>query len=280
MEYDYRGARDWIFGIQREGGRVTAYLPTGANIRERALLLALVEFAPNIEPSLAALAQMLGLGTPEVPDEKAVRRLLQSCEAKGFVRVEHRRGQRSRYTLAFDPGQGAPPGQPAREGTTPPHPGHHALPTQGTVPPKADNKADNKAEKNLEPLRLEVLEAKKDDHANAHKRVIDHYFAIFKTTRGRDPIFGGREANDVKRLLAKLKGDADEACRRISIAFNGWRAKTVTISDIANKPDAFDTEEQRGGVRKLEVQRGTAGNVQPEQYGQDGARAYGIGGGE
>lgn len=128
MAYDYRAARDLVFGIRREGDKVIGYTRTPASIKERALLLALVEFAPNIEPSTASLATMLGTS------EREVRRLLRSAEAKGLLRVELRTGHRSRYVLTCDPGHSVPP----QEGQNDAEPRTPCPPTPDRVSPKAD----------------------------------------------------------------------------------------------------------------------------------------------
>lgn len=92
--FDYRAARDRIFGIVRdEYGKVTGYLAGLAKPTERALLLALIEFAPNMEPSIAALAQMLGL------TERQAQRLVKACQAKGLLQVLPRSGRRNRYQI-------------------------------------------------------------------------------------------------------------------------------------------------------------------------------------
>jgi hypothetical protein len=269
VDYDYRGARDWIYGLVRgEDGRVID-VPTCATIRERALLLALVEFAPNIEPSTLRLAHMLGLGTFEKPDEKAVRRLLQSCQAKGLLRVEHRTGRRSVYTLTLNPGHSAPPLSNEPRAQCPPTPGDMPSPPRAPRPPKQTSKADKKADKDLEPLRLEAPAAPsvrkskpakppkaEPERSSAHRQVVAHYFDAFKGKHARSPIFGSREGNDVATLLQKLQGDAPEACRRISNAFAGFRSATVTISDIASKPDAFaSADAPRFGPRRPPVQQ-------------------------
>jgi hypothetical protein len=254
--FSYRRARDWVYGIVRKGGRVTGYAPTGANIREKALLLALVEFAPNIEPSTEALARMLELGTPESPDEKAVRRLLQSCEAKGLLRIEHRKGRRSIYSLSFDPGHSAP-----RQADDEPR--AQCPPTPGEVPPqpraprplKQTSKADNKADKDLEPLRLELVAGRDEPkpkgtkplaQPSEHKRVTEHYFAEFRRQRGVDPVFRGAEGKAVQRLVEAL--GAARACEAITTAFKSFRAGNVTILQIAKDPLGFEPLHGRAPV--------------------------------
>jgi hypothetical protein len=154
--YDYRRARDWVFGLRREGDRVIGPFETTTTARERLLLLALIEFAPNIAPALGTLAAMTKT------DVRTVRRLLRSCELKGLLRVELRPGANSRYVLTLDPGLTVTPG------TAPSHPGHSAPPdctpplalcppSPGTAPglpraqrpPKQTTEAVNKADNGI-----------------------------------------------------------------------------------------------------------------------------------
>jgi hypothetical protein len=141
VAYDFRAARDWIFGVVREGDRIVTMVETGASITERALMLALVEFAPNIEPSTGRLASMLGT------EERSIRRMLRSCEAKGFMLCERRDGKRSRYRLAFHPGRSVPPDVASPRTESPNTP--DALPGAPRTerPPKQLSKADKKAGK-------------------------------------------------------------------------------------------------------------------------------------
>lgn len=142
--YDYRRARDWVFGLQREGDRVViAEVGTRATISERVLLIALIEFAPNIEPSTALLAHMVGT------DERSIRRLLRSCESKGLLQVEHRPGARSRYTLTCDPGLKVPPGAQPPRTQGPGTPDSESSPPRTQGPPKQTSKADKKADKSI-----------------------------------------------------------------------------------------------------------------------------------
>lgn len=99
--FDYRAARDRVYGlIRNRSGRVVGYREPATTIAERALLLALIEFAPNMEPSKAALCRMLPA------DARRVKRLIASCQEKGLLEVHYRTGGRSRYVLLdlpFDP---------------------------------------------------------------------------------------------------------------------------------------------------------------------------------
>lgn len=116
------------------------YVHTLASIKERALLLALVEFAPNIEPSTASLAIMLGTS------EREVRRLLRSSESKGVLSVELRTGRRSRYTLA-DPGHRVPPDNTSPRTPCPPTSDTLSSPPRTPCPPKQTSKAGKEADK-------------------------------------------------------------------------------------------------------------------------------------
>lgn len=142
MTYDYRRARDWIFGLVREGEKVIAYADTNASIKERALLLALVEFAPSIEPSTSALASMLGTS------EREVRRLLRSAQAKSLLGVQHRPGHRSRYVIT-DPGHNVPPADMSPRTQCPPTPADMSSPPRTYCPPKQTTKADKEADNTL-----------------------------------------------------------------------------------------------------------------------------------
>jgi len=119
-----------------------------------------------------------------------------------------------------------------------------------------------------EPLRLEIStpvtkskrRTKNSDPSSsttesAHREVVEAYFQAFKAQHGREPTFDGADGTAVKRLLAKLKGDGTEACRRVRNAFTTFRARSVTIRDIASKPDAFASPEVPKGV---DVQRSPA----------------------
>lgn len=46
--------------------------------------------------------------------------------------------------------------------------------------------------------------------------------------------FGG-----LRRLLKKLNGDADRACKAIVDGFASWRGDTLSIAAIAKDPSAF-----------------------------------------
>jgi hypothetical protein len=259
VSYDYRTARDLIFGIVRHEGsdRIKEITPTRATASERALLLALVEFAPNIEPSIATLAKMTAM------DARSIRRLIGACKSKGLLELRPGLGQlaTNRYTL-LDPGHTAPPDirSPDKFDT---YPGQIRHLPRTVCPPKQTKKQT----KDHEPFRLvgsaptyaapgKATKPKRGATAgtpSADQQVIDCYFEAFKAQHGREPTFDGADGTAVKRLLAKLKGDGAEACRRVRNAFTTFRAGSVTIRDIASKPDAFASAEIPKGVG---VQRG------------------------
>lgn len=78
--FDYRGARDAVFGSGLPGAL-------------KLLLLALVEYMPHCSPSVAALARDCGV------ERKTVLRALQRLERASVLAVERRSGARSVYAL-------------------------------------------------------------------------------------------------------------------------------------------------------------------------------------
>jgi hypothetical protein len=235
--YDYRGARDRIFGIVRDSeGRVTGFVKSPATMSERVLLLALIEFAPNIEPSTSSLAAMCGT------DERSVRRLLRSCEAKGLLSVEHRTGLRSRYTLACDPGFTVPPDAESPLTSGPPAPGAESSPPRTLSPPKQTTKADKKADKEIarsaarSPAQLKLV-PEEPKQSSDFTKLRDLYFARFESVRGMKPPFDARDGKSVKDLLTKCS--VDQAVQAIEGAFRGFRRDGVTIRAIASDPAAF-----------------------------------------
>ena len=151
MFYDYRAARDHIFGVVRSGDKIERIDPNGLTMVERMLLVVLVEFAPHIEPSIASLVKMTGMC------ERTVRGTLRSLEKKGAIKTTSRHGGRSHYELTVstsDPGKSCPPprqqvppcGNVTQGQELPPAPAADAgLPRQ-QMPPKQTNKADKKAD--------------------------------------------------------------------------------------------------------------------------------------
>jgi hypothetical protein len=173
VAYDYRQARDRIFGVTRENGKVIAFEAGATTPAERLLLLALVEFAPNIEPSTVLLARMMNV------DERQVRRLLRSLEQKGRLLVEQRAGQRSRYHLTDadpghhvppNPGHGVPPDEPSPRTPCPPTPDTTSGGPRTPRPPKQTSKADKKADNDLEPFRLHSSEPPKKKAPKADRK--------------------------------------------------------------------------------------------------------------
>lgn len=267
MTFDYRSARDHIFGIVRYEGsdKIKEVIRTSTSASERMLLLALVEFAPNIEPAIATIAKMMGM------DARSVTRLVNSCREKGLLAVELRPGlgrdATNRYSLLY-------PRHTVTPDTVSPLTKTAVTPDKNDTYPRhtvtqSRQEADNEADKIPEPDRLEGTapvssvsskskkaksskpkKAKFEPAPGAHKQVADFYFAEFERSRGCKPVFGGAEGRAVGGLLEKLdgRGGADEACKRVRNAFASFRGASVTILAIAKDPDAF---------AKLEVPRGT-----------------------
>jgi hypothetical protein len=108
----------------------------------------------------------------------------------------------------------------------------------------------------------------------AHRQVVESYFEAFRAQHGRDPIFAGAEGKAVLRLLEKLKGDAPEACRRIGVAFRNYRQATVTIFDIAKRPDSFTSDDPpRRGAAAVQL-----GDLPPELEAAARARGEALAG--
>jgi hypothetical protein len=237
VTYDYRGARDRIFGIVRdEEGKVKELVQTALTMSERVLLLALVEFAPNIEPSTASLAAMCGT------DERSIRRLLRSSVAKGFLTVEHRNGKRSRYTLTRNPGFSVPPDAESPLTLSPPTPDAEPSPPRTLSPPKQTTKADKEAGKKSvranarrKPSKVEAPLTPEEaaDHANITKL----YFERFEARRGHKPVFDGQDGKAVKDLLAKC--GPEDAAKAINDGFASWWGDKITIRDVAKNPAKF-----------------------------------------
>lgn len=235
MTYDYRGARDRIFGIVRDAeGKVSHYIASPASMSERVLLLALIEFAPNIEPSTESLSLMVGT------DERSVRRLLRSCEAKGLLQVEHRTGRRSRYTVTCNPGFTVPPDAESPLTLSPPTPGSESSPPRTLSPPKQTTKAVNEAGKKSTRSRaaqssLPLIDPKE---AAEHKLLTELYFERYESARGEKPPFDGRDGKAIKDLLAKCGPESAAKAIRGAFADDWWRSK-VTIRSIAAEPAKF-----------------------------------------
>jgi hypothetical protein len=187
--YDYRGTRDRIFGIVREPGseKMKEVIETTASITQRVLLLALVEFAPNIEPSTATLARMLGT------DPRSVRRLLRSCEQKGLLKVTLRKSASNlhatnHYEILCDPGLKVPTGAESVR-TVSPNPTDCASGGVRVVsPPKRTSKADKEADSCAPHSRTQKKAPEKQPEGTTEAR--DHYVVEFERTRGAKPEFG------------------------------------------------------------------------------------------
>ncbi len=94
--------------------------------------------------------------------------------------------------------------------------------------------------------------APKPEHPD-HGRVVRAYFDGFKAKHdGTDPAFTAADGKAVNRLLDALKGNSDEAIRRIGNAFASWRGASVSIKAIAANPDAFIDAEQAKPTRAAE----------------------------
>jgi hypothetical protein len=239
VTYDYRGARDRIFGIVREGDKVKAIIETTATITERTLLLALVEFAPNIEPSLSTLAKMLGT------DPRCIRRLLRSCETKKLLRVTPRSEAgvhvSNHYELLCEPGLTVPTDSKPVGVQSPNPAGAESGGVRVQGPTKQTKKADKKADKvarsashTQEPLKLVPDEP---EETSDHVKIRSLYFQRFESVRGAKPPFDSRDGKAIKELLAKCS--VDQAVQAIEGAFRCFRADTVTIRVIANDPAQF-----------------------------------------
>lgn len=158
------------------------------------------------------------------------------------------------------PDQPAPPaGDPCRDPRSDPRRDPASRSSAGTEPfnltaPENARKRAPKPKKPTTTTRKQRA-SKTPSDPTAHKQVTAQYFESFSAKNGRDPIFGGAEGAAVTRLLAKLKGDAEEARRRIVIAYTKHWRDSVTILDIAKNPDAFavastrSTNGRRGPVQ-------------------------------
>jgi hypothetical protein len=111
------------------------------------------------------------------------------------------------------------------------------------------------------------------------KQLWDYYHAEHQRLRGVAPVFApkqrGAVGNAFKQTLAVLSLEDAKAVVTRALR-EGFHIQPTAILANLNRYRG----QQRGNVRKFEPQRGIAGGLRPEQLGQDGARAYGIGGGE
>lgn len=277
VAYDYRGTREWIFGLSRDS----------ATIKERALLLALNEFAPNIEPSTARLADMLGTS------EREVRRLLSSAKAKGLLTIELRTGQRSRYRLCVDPGgyvrptpaDMSPPEEVEPRTPCPPTPADTSSPPRTQCPPKQSIEAVNKADKisasqDAGTFALESpapklratngssprgkgrkrTERTAEDRA-AYNRLRDVYFEVYEHCVGAKPPFGDREGGAIWKLYDAVGLERGESCLRNAFA-DEW-GKVRSILTVAADPAKF----------MAAAPRKTNGRAAPQQADLDSVHA-------
>lgn len=247
MSYDYRGTRDRIYGIVRVKGadgreHVTVPNKNKASSTECALLAALVEFAPNIEPSVATLANMLGM------DPRSIPRVLKSCQKKGLLKVEARPGlgkkATNRYTL-LHPGQ-VVPRQIVTPDDLPPLTISTATPDNCCAGPPTDchpkqiTKADKEAEK--ESARARARKPKialvEDPKATAeHAELTKLYFVRFEAARGVKPVFDSRDGKAIRDLLSAC--GVERAAQAIDGAFCSWWQDKITIRDVAANPSKF-----------------------------------------
>ena len=250
MAYDYRATRDRIFGLVRNAeGKVTEIVKTPGKMSERALLLALVEFAPNIEPSTASIALMLGT------DERSVRRLLRTCETKGLLLVERRSGLRSRYSITCNPGLIVPPDTKSFRTNSPPTPDELVLAPRTIRPPKQTREADKKAGKKGVRSAPRTSRVEFPDSAE-HGAIVKLYFELYESVRGAMPTFDGQDGKAVRDLLAKC--GYERAAKTIEDAFRSWWGSRITIRDIAKEPSKFlglkpDNGKGRGPVQDTGV---------------------------
>jgi hypothetical protein len=229
--------------------------------------------------SQSGIAARAGLPLRSV--QRALARLVQRTDGPLVVRVQAQgrvdgSGGRAPnlYTVHFRAtvadnvgGVTRPPGAQPR-GTCPPNGGGVVRQNRGDLSAtlaedwSSDRSSDRKRSVSTGetvPFALVSPPAKSSLLEGAHQQVVAHYHAAFAAKHGRQPIFDGADGKAVKRLLEKLKGDVKECCRRITIAFASYRSASVTIRDIASKPDAFASLEggrvsrprpivQRGGT--------------------------------
>ena len=251
MAFDYRAARDWVFGIKRasDSDKIKEIVDTRTTIAERTLLLALIEFAPNIEPSAATLAKMLG------SNARSVRRLVRSCEAKMLLTVAVRpiapnRFDTNRYTLRWTSSSEDPTdsGPVVTLGPNPPDGEPKGVLSLG--PPKQTNKADKKADRKKIrscPVNPPSTVAPEPDDAGQHSELTKLYFDLYAEARGVKPPFDSRDGKAVRDLLAACGAAMAADAIRGAFADNWWRCK-ATIRDVALQPARFLGLKSRGSL--------------------------------
>lgn len=254
--YDYRGARDRIFGFVRDSeGKVKSVLETTATITERALLLALVEWAPNIFPSQSTLAKMLGT------DARSVRRLVRACEAKGLLTTKPGSKEtnfNSVYVLLCDPGLKVPPDAESPRTSSPATPDAESDPPRTQGPTKQTSKAGKEAGKDRERSRARQSELPLTDPKQAaeHTQLVEYYFEQFTAARGVKPPFDGRDGKAAKTLLGQCGLEGARNAVRGAFSDEWWRTK-ATIRSIAAEPAKFIGLLSSPGLRNgPSVQRG------------------------
>lgn len=231
--YDYRGARDKVMGIIRDGdGRPVGYVPSETPIRERMLIVALVEFAPDIRPALSTLSVLLGVS------ESEVRRLLHAAARRGLIHIESRPGRANRYHLTLSTPSKSD--TPVRDDT--PCRDDRGTPSKSDTPPlatplgEADKEADNtsgqgsRVASSAQPTLFN--ESKKPKKRSKSKiedppdprvtQLRDHYVAEYLRTQHAQPIFDkgqwGRAMKAFKSLIEATK-DLERSKRIVSEAF-------------------------------------------------------------
>jgi hypothetical protein len=76
----------------------------------------------------------------------------------------------------------------------------------------------------------------------AYRRTLDCYFEEFAKARGAKPVFGKIEGKNLWTLLEKFNFDDSKACAAIVTAYQSFRAKSVTILNIASNPQGFEVQ--------------------------------------
>lgn len=111
-------------------------------------------------------------------------------------------------------------------------------PGRSVAKPKSDRGKSNTRGAPATPRNQKRQAAKRK--TGEHRRVVEHYVALYEQARGERPAFGGRDARDAATLLAAFAGDADRVCTLLDGAFADpfWRSK-LTLRMIAADPARF-----------------------------------------
>ena len=273
MGFDYREMRDRIWGTMRtdKGSFGRAVRRADLCGTERLVLLALIEFAPNIAPSVSTLAVMADT------TERTVQRTLRALEAKGCIVRHERPGRRSEYTLALPPVEQAGDVHVTPDADVTPDtsvtPDAHVGGTPDTsvtppltwVSPEVVNKDVKEVGKDIvaadaAPFELRAPEvkpgkAKQPKPAKAPKaepsgfhQVVKHWCDGFERSRGQSYKFSAVHGKQVKALLAAHGGDVGETCRTIDRAFADpfWGSR-ITLGQLAADPNRVVTAPSTGG---------------------------------